>query len=46
MEKNLDYKLLENNTKRIKIAYFNSTIEEKLKSKLSFIEKLYNEQGD
>lgn len=43
---NLTYKLLENDSKRIKVAYFNKNMSEDLKTKLSFFEQLYDKQGE
>jgi hypothetical protein len=45
-KENLDFQLLENNNKRIKVAYFNKDMDAELKTRLSFFEELYNNQGD
>ncbi|MDD4150807.1 MAG: hypothetical protein PHE33_12350, partial [Bacteroidales bacterium] len=45
-KENLDFKLLDNNNKRIKVAYFNNEIDIELKRKLSFFEELYKNQGE
>lgn len=39
-----NFKLLKDSDKRIKIAYFNSQMDEKFKSKLHVIENIYNQQ--
>jgi len=41
---NLDYKLLDSNTRRIKIAYLNKNMSNELKQKLFFISNLSSEQ--
>ena len=43
---NLTFKMLANNTKRIKVAYFNNEMSESLKSKLTFFKDLYDAQGE
>ena len=45
-KENLEFKLLDFNNKRIKVAYFNKTMDDELKARLSFFEELYNNQGD
>jgi hypothetical protein len=40
----MEFKLLNDNSKRIKVAYFNTDMNEKFKKKLSLIEKIYHEQ--
>ena len=42
----MEYKLLENNRKRIKVAYFNKNMDVNLKTKLNFFEELYDSQGE
>lgn len=45
-KENMEYKLLENNRKRIKVAYFNKNMDVNLKTKLNFFEELYDSQGE
>ena len=39
-----DFELLDENTKRIKVVYFDKNMDEKYKSKVKFFEKLFDEQ--
>ncbi|MFB4168293.1 hypothetical protein [Virgibacillus sp. JSM 102003] len=41
---NINFEML-NNAKRMRVIYFNQDIDEGIKSKLSFIEDIYNKQG-
>ncbi len=41
---NLDFKLIDTKSKRIKVAYFNDKMDVNFKKKLSLLEKLNNEQ--
>ena len=40
----LDNEILDENTKRIKVVYFDKNMDEKYKSKVKFFEKLFDEQ--